>query len=220
MINIIMLSGGIDSTALLIKYLKETNYFIHVHHIILKNYNNRWRAEKRAVKNIIEYCRNNYRRFGFSCSRIDIPDFKIGFTGLDVVTAGFTAGMVVRAMQNQFIHKNNTFYDAKYLVSATKSDFPNGLDEMNSAVRMTQSKYMFKLHFLDYRDLGYKIPERIYPIIDYTKEDLYNKYIPEELKEYVWTCRTPSFVGNEIVPCGMCAACQIDFNMRGVKDVE
>ena len=48
-----MFSGGLDSTCALYKLLKETNYTIYAHHIILKDSTKRWEVELNRSRLII-----------------------------------------------------------------------------------------------------------------------------------------------------------------------
>ena len=74
--GIVMLSGGIDSVAVLKKVLEETDEKIYAHHIHIKNHegiNNirRYKAEALALRKIIPYMKKNFRDFHYSESTID-----------------------------------------------------------------------------------------------------------------------------------------------------
>ena len=71
MTTLAMLSGGLDSTAMLVKLLAETGDALRVHHIRMVNREGRDRAEQRAVEAIVEYCRARYRPFRYSESALD-----------------------------------------------------------------------------------------------------------------------------------------------------
>lgn len=208
MISVVMLSGGLDSTGMLIKQLKETDSLVHVHHITLKTCEDRWRAEGKAIEEIISYCRKHYKNFGFSTSTYEFPDFNIGYAGMDIMTVGFIGGNVVRAVQKQFIQTDNYLYDAEVLLGDTKTDFPGGMEELNSTIRITQAKYMFKMQFLDYKSHNWNTPQVSFPLIDYTKKEIYKKYIPDELKQSIWSCRRPVYLDGKSIPCGICHTCQ------------
>src|SRR6476469_4645711 len=73
-----MYSGGMDSTAMLVKLLDGTQDDLRVHHIRLQNREGRDAAESRAVEAIVEWCRARYRPFRYSESGLD-------FRGLEAI---------------------------------------------------------------------------------------------------------------------------------------
>ena len=75
--SVVMLSGGIDSVAVLKQVLKETDEKIYAHHIHIKNNegpNNikRYKAEALALRKIVPYMKKNFRDFHYSESTIDV----------------------------------------------------------------------------------------------------------------------------------------------------
>jgi len=73
---LLMWSGGISSTALLLKYLTNSEYAdydIIVHHLHIRDYRNKAMAEAEACKSIIKYIQDKkkYRHFFFSESNHD-----------------------------------------------------------------------------------------------------------------------------------------------------
>jgi len=73
-----MFSGGIDSTAMLVKLLTEGTDELRVHHIHMDNREMRAEAERRAVDGIVVYLKKNYRAFRYSESGLD-------FRGLEAI---------------------------------------------------------------------------------------------------------------------------------------
>src|SRR5215207_319822 len=63
MSTLVMFSGGVDSTAMLVRLLAESSDELRVHHIRMLNREGRDRAEGRAVEAIVAYCRARYRAF-------------------------------------------------------------------------------------------------------------------------------------------------------------
>jgi len=55
---LVMFSGGLDSTTALYKLLKETDYNIYVHHVLLKDTTSRWKYENKACHQILTYLKN------------------------------------------------------------------------------------------------------------------------------------------------------------------
>ena len=66
-----MFSGGLDSTAMLVKLLAESQDELRVHHIRLDNRDGRAGAEQGAVEKIIAWCRSRYRPFRYSESGLE-----------------------------------------------------------------------------------------------------------------------------------------------------
>ena len=97
--TLLMLSGGLDSVALLVNLLQETDDEIHAHHIELHNFENRGRAETDAIFRILPYCWEHYRRFDYSSSKCV---FQLGWSGLDITLAMFFAARVRLAMRGPF----------------------------------------------------------------------------------------------------------------------
>ena len=79
-----MLSGGLDSTAALVKLLTDGGDELRVHHIRMINKEKRDLAEQRAVEAIIGYCREHYRPFRYSESGLD-------FSGLDAIPIDYVS---------------------------------------------------------------------------------------------------------------------------------
>lgn len=76
--TLVMLSGGIDSTAALWHVLHHPEKYgeIHVHHIHIQNIEARWHAEATAVKNILDCMKKHApTKFTTSESTINTPSF-------------------------------------------------------------------------------------------------------------------------------------------------
>src|SRR5689334_14723973 len=78
MTTLAMLSGGLDSTAMLVKLLTETGDELRVHHIRMANREQRAQAEQAAVERIVAWCRDHYRPFRYTESVLD-------FTALEAI---------------------------------------------------------------------------------------------------------------------------------------
>src|SRR3954464_10759100 len=78
MATLVMFSGGLDSTAMLVKLLRDTGDELRVHHIRMANKEEREGAEQHAVESIMGWCRDHYRRFRYSESGLD-------FRGLEAI---------------------------------------------------------------------------------------------------------------------------------------
>src|SRR4029079_14041723 len=73
-----MYSGGLDSTAMLVKLLTGSTDELRVHHIRMQNREGRAQAEQDAVESIMAQLRSRYRPFRYSESGLD-------FRGLEAI---------------------------------------------------------------------------------------------------------------------------------------
>lgn len=183
-----MLSGGLDSTAVLYKLLKETREPIHVHHIVLRNAQRRWEVENQACKRILLWCKQNLRDFKTTVSTFGFTHFS-NFICWDNDVVRFTAAQI--AQDNPDI-----LYVA--LGKCLDDDIDGSFD-----ARSEQSKRIWEACFHSY---PYHIPEIIRPVSKMTKGQLWN-YLPEKLRKMTWSCRTPDLSGKEPKICGSCKTC-------------
>ena len=61
MTTLVMFSGGLDSTAMLVKLLTQSKDELRVHHIRMVNREGRAGAEQAAVEAIVAWCGRRYR---------------------------------------------------------------------------------------------------------------------------------------------------------------
>src|SRR5512134_689247 len=87
-----MLSGGIDSTAMLVKLLTASADELRVHHIRMVNREGRDRAESRAVEAIVAYCRAHYRPFRYCESGLNFSELEA--IPIDYLSIAFVACQV------------------------------------------------------------------------------------------------------------------------------
>ena len=92
MTTLVMFSGGLDSTAMLVKLLAESADDLRVHHIRMVNREGRDRAEQRAVEAIVAYCRARYRAFRYSESALDFSALEA--IPIDYLSIAFVACQV------------------------------------------------------------------------------------------------------------------------------
>ena len=73
--SVLMLSGGVDSVSVLKRVLDETDEYLYVHHIHLKNDEGldykRYMKEAEACRKVVPYMKKKYRNFNFTESTID-----------------------------------------------------------------------------------------------------------------------------------------------------
>jgi hypothetical protein len=187
---LLMLSGGLDSVALLANVLTETDQRLHVHHIEIQNYENRLEVENEAVAAVLAYFREHYRAFSYSTSRSEFPLGKGG--GFDLTLVLFTAARVHTAL--------GSIVDVVYTghIAPTRAEIVEGSAVFNAC----------------YINKRFK-PVWLWPLARMRKTDIYES-IPGQLAELTWSCRTPVQVAGGYQPCGECHACRSRAEVAGI----
>lgn len=210
-VQIIMLSGGADSCALLIKQLVETNYQIHAHHIQFENIENRQVAESQSVKNIVSFCRDHYRGFAFSSNVLTWPDIAhTGYLSKDTIMFGFVAGNVCRSIQVAMTIDCGKTKPIEVLFGAVQEDLrkQDPEDYLQNDPKCVGRRMAFQSHFVDEMQKGNDIPTLCFPLLNIPKMEVF-KTIPDELKKHLNSCRMPHYLGGKVsVPCGVCGTCR------------
>lgn len=188
---LVMLSGGLDSTYLLYHYLKNTNYNVHAHHVILKSKTElRWRHEKKASEDVVEYCKKNVRQFKYTFNTWGWGSVRNIIKDISLVSV--IAALIVREVSG----------DKIYLATGRVAD-DNERPESYNLYESDEAGVLWRTVF-DARQLNKKIEPIIQrPLVDMSKRDLINN-MPKKLFEMTWSCRTP----NNGKPCGVCHACK------------
>ena len=188
-----MFSGGIDSTAMLVKLLARSTEELRVHHIRMVNREGRDRAESRAVEAILAYCRAHYRPFRYSESGLDFCALEA--IPIDYLSIAFVACQVAI----------DTPGCNRIAVGSLAAD----TDIVN---RTARQKRVFEALYECYRarKLGEPRVEWIYPVYDAPKAQL-AAALPQELLELTWSCRRPV---DGFRACGTCKACRVRQGLR------
>jgi 7-cyano-7-deazaguanine synthase in queuosine biosynthesis len=188
-----MLSGGIDSTATLVKLLTASADELRVHHIGMMNREGRDRAERHAVEAIVAYCRTHYRPFRYSESGLDFSALEA--IPIDYLSIAFVACQVAI----------DTPGCNRIAVGALAAD----TDIVN---RTARQKRVFDVMYDCYRarKLGEPSVEWMFPVYDTPKAELIAA-LPQELLDLTWSCRRPL---DGFRPCGMCKACMARKGLR------
>ena len=189
MTTLVMFSGGLDSTAMLVKLLEETPEELRVHHIRLANRESRADAEQAAVERIVAWCRKRYRPFRYSESALD-------FTALEAIPIDYVCIAFVASQVAIDTPRCN-----RVAVAALSRD----TDIENRSARQRR---VFEALYDCYRarKLGEPQVEWIYPVYHETKQALAAR-LPRELVELTWSCRRPVREAGGFRPCGVCKAC-------------
>lgn len=181
-------SGGIDSTACLYQYVTTNpDKKLLVHHIELKNSDNRWEKESEAVSNILKWFADNgyqdnivYIRSGF-----DYGDIKR--TLLDGSTVSLMTALILR---------DPKYKDLVYKIIPTPKDEYIRLGAHGLASRRNQYKNVMALYTM-------KTLVDIEPLKNMMKKEIMGS-IPEDLLKLTWYCRHPQEDGST---CGICHTC-------------
>ncbi len=193
-----MFSGGMDSTAMLLKLLEETDHELHVHHVRMLNRQGRDGAEQQAVEAILAWCRGRHRPFRYSESALDFRELEA--IPIDYLCVAFAACQAAI----------DTPGCDRIAVGTLASD----LDEARRAVTAAQRR-VFEALYACYRarDVGEPGIEWIYPVYDMTKAEVALR-LPPELRPVVWSCRRPVHTPSGYRPCGMCKPCRKQAQLR------
>jgi 7-cyano-7-deazaguanine synthase in queuosine biosynthesis len=194
--QIIMFSGGYDSTAYMIHFLKNTNLPVHAHHIIMKNAENRHEPEQRAVEKIIPLLKK-IREFTYTESGWDyrVP----GFFGYDILIAAFIGSIVA----GDYLKR---WKQCDVIIGVTSNDMAHAPTPFSSFTRQERARAVFDGTFLH-------IPKRQrpnlgWPLCEKTKSEL-TAMIPSEIRQHIFTCRTPK---ENFERCGECKSCKDEAN--------
>jgi 7-cyano-7-deazaguanine synthase in queuosine biosynthesis len=191
-----MFSGGIDSTAMLVKLLTEGAEELRVHHIHLHNREMRAEAERRAVEAIVAYLKNSYRPFRYSESGLDFSALEA--IPIDYLSIAFVACQVAI----------DTPRCTRIAVGALAAD----TDIENRSARQRRA---FDAMYECYRarKLGEPQVEWIYPVYGVPKARI-AAALPAGLLDLTWSCRRP--VGGSR-PCLACKACKARQFAQGLR---
>ena len=184
-----MFSGGLDSTAMLVKLLTEGEEELRVHHIRMANKEGRDEAEQSAVERIVAFCRDRYRPFRYSESGLDFRALEA--IPIDYLSIAFVACQV--AIDTPRCNR------VAVAALARDTDIEN---------RSARQRRVFDAMYECYRarKLGEAEVQWVYPVFHATKAEL-AAGLPSELKDLTWSCRRPVRQGAGFRPCGTCKAC-------------
>ena len=188
-----MFSGGIDSTAMLVKLLVESADELRVHHIRMINREQRELAEQRAVEGILAYCRARYRPFRYSESTLEFRALEA--IPIDYISIAFVACQVAI----------DTPGCNRVAVATLAAD-------TDIVARSARQRRVFDEMYACYRarKLGEPDMDWIYPVHHTPKAQLAGS-LPPELLDLTWSCRTPL---EGMLPCGSCKACRVRRDLR------
>lgn len=195
--TLVMLSGGIDSTAALWLVLNKPKEYgeVLVHHVHIQNVEARWKAEADAVKAVLTYMRENApAAFSYTESSMNTPHFGRHFL-YDTEVTGFITGYMTSRDPRI----------TKVVFGATGSDFARGV-----SVAVARGKALHNAFHEGEGDHSATVKE--YPLKDMSKEEVY-KTLPPDLAKLTWSCRTPHYADGKAIECGRCRTCRLELRI-------
>lgn len=194
-----LFSGGIDSTGALHVLLTSDQYMDYdliVHHVHIQNRENRAQAEAVAVERILNYYKNELGKvFTFTQSTFNTMGFapmKSNQFPFDMDVCTFMAANITVAHGNiQIIVRGRT-----------KTDLESATASYQHRTNRTQAILDGVLMLDDVKKPTYE-----FPVIDYTKEEVWNM-LPEPVRNSTWWCRRPVYKDEVPQTCGKCITCK------------
>jgi len=191
-IKLLMLSGGIDSTYLAWRLVKENTPNLHIHYISIRNSIEKiWEEQDKRIPQIIKYLRNMDNSFKFSKSRFDFFGFgKVGWDSDIVLLVGQKVALNQPGCRTELIIGWNPFDMTRPIVAdrAERRVTPNIWEALIESAKNKD-------------DIEKKLS---FPLIEdnITKTQII-KEMPKELLDLTWSCRHPE----NGKPCKRCHAC-------------
>ncbi len=185
--SLLMFSGGLDSAWALVRLLTDTDDEALVHHVNLLNDAKRYEPEREAARNIVEYCRENYRPFSYTETTIDHR--RLLAHGLDLLSVAMEAGAVSAS------YKLATGKDvSRWILGISLAD------DTVPDVRFLQAERICK-----YNHQGENPPE-LFLFKKVSQQEIISQ-IPLEVYQMAWSCRAPVYDEETPKPCGKCRTC-------------
>lgn len=187
--TLVMFSGGVDSTYLLVKLLRETDDEVLAHHIHFFNAEGRAQVEADRSRAIIAWLQRNVRAFAYTESALDHRGLR--WFGSDIMASGFEAGLVANSYRmttgrhlDRFVHgyctdeasQRDLFGRAMAHACCAANCFPHPAPEFWKAPAVSKAEELAAL--------------------------------PEPVRKLVWTCRWPVPQPGGFGECGRCLTCR------------
>jgi 7-cyano-7-deazaguanine synthase in queuosine biosynthesis len=210
---IAMVSGGLDSVAMLYQLLKKNhNEDVIVHYVNLLNAENRHRIESYCAHKCFDYLKTHVKNFQVTTSTLDLTGlFDFGY---DFIHVMYIAGLVYKSHCRDYAN-------IKIACGRTKGDLEAYSAESAHYARLVTwvspvSHLALSVSCSKTKDANeiYKFPAVMYPVAHKTKKELKDS-IPEELFDLTWSCRAPKYTNNVVSNCGRCITCK-DMRHAGI----
>lgn len=180
-----MWSGGIDSSYLLAKELKETDDTIFSHHIHFVNQEKRHDSELQAIINLIPLLRK-IREFHYTDSAVRLPGLPF-----DMAVVNFIAGLEMRRLRLE----KGIIIDWWGIGTCLEE----GHDEIRFQVLLGGNKAAYWTRL---PDVQIPPPFKLHDLVTKRAEMEYLKQLG--MLESCWYCRTPTINGKVCKKCKTC----------------
>jgi 7-cyano-7-deazaguanine synthase in queuosine biosynthesis len=181
--RLVMLSGGVDSTASLYIYLKQNpTHWVYVHHCNMLSPGNRVKEETRSARDVVEWIKQNVSE-NITYTETDFSYRDLAHIVQDIEVMGFLTGLILRS---------RTYHIEKVTINASLHDFA-----------LPGYQIRAKRRFKIIEAMTNRLIEYDYIIKDMTREQVI-KSIPSELLRLTHFCRRPVNGEN----CQECVTCK------------
>ncbi len=193
--SLVLLSGGLDSVALLATLLQHTSQKVYALHVEIRDAHNRWHAERAAVDNCLTYLKKYYRSFETGSVRYEMMAGDPTHAGSDISITSFMAARVNIAMGSPH----------HILWSGHVRNTPFEYQEGGAMFAANQS-------------FARRKPVWLMPFLNFLEFDIYAA-IPPALADMTWSCWYPRYsnYGNALT-CGKCLGCTTRDSIKLLAD--
>jgi hemolysin-activating ACP:hemolysin acyltransferase/ubiquinone/menaquinone biosynthesis C-methylase UbiE len=186
--SLVTFSGGIDSTYVLWKMLKDTDDEVIALHINITNAEGRVLIEKIRAQQIVNYLSAKYRPITYKTTTIDHRG--LNWFGYDVMSVGFEVGIVATS----HLMQTNRAVDRWTMAACLEEGrWPNRWKYVTDCTSATCYPHAAPPYFS-------------LPIIAKAEQ---MRLMPKELLEMTWYCRHPQFTRDGYSTCNTCKTCLI-----------
>jgi hypothetical protein len=198
------LTGGIESTATLKYLLDETDNIVYTHFVKLNDGSGKCLREEQAVNKVVEYFHNQGYKFEHSTTEVNMEHIVYS-------DATFWAFFITQKMIQQLVSDAKPEeYSYEVVWGLNDECYTKGMydfqDRFNQIDRMiTACCENENVSWMANRNVSWYLDDK-------SKKECYD-YLPNELKNIVWSCRNPIFIGedrknsNSWKVCGECLGC-------------
>lgn len=187
--TMIMYSGGADSLSLAKNVLECTNHKIFLHHVVLKNFEERDQFQLNVLDKQLNFLKK-FGEFEFiqSSTEMKIKSGRYKYIGLDLTTSLFMGARSCLALKNQI----SAIYTG-HLRATSAPELFEGISVLNALFTNKRNKpnWILPLRLLDQKS---------------AKLEIY-KSIGQDGLSLTVSCRKPSKSNETFTSCGKCHAC-------------
>lgn len=181
--QLIAVSGGLDSIALLWVVLTRSDDPIHVHHVQMRGPRGRWEAERAAIETCLPLIREATRPFSYSESIFMLKENPARYD-VTIVSTECAKACKRLGIRPSLYARGGAAHDEKR----------SGIKRRRELAAQAWVK-------------GWKpdpAPPVVFPISTMTRSEMW-AMLPKDIREATWSCRRPK---PGFAPCGGCHTCR------------